>query len=762
MAGTRRSRAVKQASRRAEPAWTSRRCQSILRPLTAHVQALRQAYRPTAGDNASQHDAILATPKQKSAGPESECITLPTPYLTRGVSAVTQEKAQVLPTVPIAERPTRQKSHATHNGSLSGKAYDCILKTLTELKPILSASDCPPHLTQTTSLLYTCLEQLPQVASRECYRRRQLDPDDKSDVLAEVLTHLEDLSSVSTNGWPRLSHVVQHQQIWLCRTVFHEGLLDHYWVDLLLAYCISMPGLLFRFLSDMFRSQQSVKRCMRTLNEIEKFLASCLPVDLVLDGAIPISEITDNVVTSRIQKLLRMLPKSLPKLTGILRLAAALNDISDGRDPVMTSETAIRRQKPLAILVRLVNVLGIMAMSPQLSGFRDDECPAEHIGWAMADLAVMATQRLFRGIPVRFDHFEARLMYEMLFTAFMTYMIGRGSYIVLPEHVCIADFSLALHMISEHLTALDGRTLLSRAMSSLDDLMACWSLKDIHRIEDMRSKLIEALTIHNSDHFDQIAIDLADSMRAELAHVDLQEVQTPHTKRVARDEVRKHYEWESALCEWIKRDDHISTAAHCPSNEPIRATRQYLKPTGEHCIDVSAAPNRIATQLETYSPDVLTLQDAKVSDQSPVRPSSSRMRIQEPLAMSSPLAMRQPELRPPAQLKSIAQHQSCVPGSQLAEIQSPLPAISRAADDQMSVSERDELVSSPMAGRIRPYMGDSASAAGLTLDRKRKPTIATTTNVTKRIKATDMKGHVQFTTENENMENELDDIDELA
>lgn len=218
-----------------DPAWLS---QPVRRPNSKSYSSKDQ------GSKA----AIARYGGHAQGKPEDGLIALPTPFKARALRRDTPSKKLLAESTPLrlirtqvkqprrsnkdpfSRAPTARQSAELHDRQTFEKIFELhqgIVDGFTLLlKKTESPSVAPSSRKGPRSLFSTCLRRVPDYIQAEEEWRKAVDPDDETDVCAEVYEELAELSSSSSKGWPPLREVVRAHGIKLVRDIIRDRLVS--------------------------------------------------------------------------------------------------------------------------------------------------------------------------------------------------------------------------------------------------------------------------------------------------------------------------------------------------------------------------------------------------------------------------------------------------------------------------------------------------------------------------------------------------------
>ena len=214
--------------------------------------------RPHARDASKTYSSKYRTSKRSSSsnakgleGPEpcpNEClISLPTPFKARALRRNTPSKKfngeyeatpcfkpqakRVRPQKkdPFSFAPVAMQSAEFHNRQTFEKVFELHQGVVDGYSLLLQKTAHPTLDTPSKgarSLFSTCLRCIPDYIQAEEDWRKDVDPDDETDVGAEVYEELEGLSSSYKHGWPSLREVVRAHGTKLVKDIIQDKLVS--------------------------------------------------------------------------------------------------------------------------------------------------------------------------------------------------------------------------------------------------------------------------------------------------------------------------------------------------------------------------------------------------------------------------------------------------------------------------------------------------------------------------------------------------------
>lgn len=117
----------------------------------------------------------------------------------------------------LHDRQTFEKVFELHQGVVDG--YSLLLQKTEE-------RDKPQNKAGARSLFSACLRKVPDYIQAEVEWRKSIDPDDETDVGAEVYEELENFGSMSGHGWPPLREVVRAHGFKLVHDIIRDRLVS--------------------------------------------------------------------------------------------------------------------------------------------------------------------------------------------------------------------------------------------------------------------------------------------------------------------------------------------------------------------------------------------------------------------------------------------------------------------------------------------------------------------------------------------------------
>lgn len=186
--------------------------------------------------------------KEVGDTPERNVISLPTPFRARALRRNTSAKkaneetgstpcAKAQIKVPKRQKkdpfsfaPVARQSIELHDRQTFEKVFELNQGVVDGYSLLLQKTEPPESSrgkqTGACSLFSMCLRKVPDYIQAEGTWRKSLDPDDETDVCAEVYEELEEFGSMSNRGWPPLREIVRAHGFKLVQDIIREKLVS--------------------------------------------------------------------------------------------------------------------------------------------------------------------------------------------------------------------------------------------------------------------------------------------------------------------------------------------------------------------------------------------------------------------------------------------------------------------------------------------------------------------------------------------------------
>ncbi|KAL1297024.1 hypothetical protein AAFC00_004616 [Neodothiora populina] len=637
-----RPSAVRQTGLSEDPAWLRRADeQTKLKSYKSKDRTTRKNGRPTASE--------------AEQPPQVTLVSLPTPFKTRALRRNTSGKTPVkkhdgdlsaTPCMkldvqlrkrsrrdPFAHAPVAMQSAELHDRQAFEKVFELHQGVTDGFSLLLQRTE--PRATQkdtstqdrrgARSLFSTCLKRIPDYIQAEEGWRNSVDPDDETDVSAEVYEELEELGS-SGHGWSPLREVVRAHGVKLIKDLIESKLVSvktraelanmplqhgsmHDAEMLALTFAQSLPSrrplntsslLLDGCLSNMshlviFERSSSVR--LRILHKL--FSNKNLPVSwagtkdmpLILSQAVRLLSSSSQSDALNVMQFLGGLFGQIFDMDQTSMRKSIDNEMSQIEDDALmiTSSMSPSLTKSVSrTMDSLLMILTAMAIIPD----RQDDCcndsPADaswHASMLIHSLSMTVLMR-----PAAKGNLGQRHGHKMPSSQYTMFKVLTAMLIVLIKHTH-AGCTISGVEIDELVSAMCGisssdRTAMEEAACFISDLAFCcgqslqFDAQDI--LEDLVQTLMTtstALSVEWKMFFQQIALETALTFakvtrtRKSKDFVQLVEqsvlregsmpvkLQPAQYGRAQDVKPRNNFRWEEGLCEWIAATPFTSRKA---------------------------------------------------------------------------------------------------------------------------------------------------------------------------------------------------------
>lgn len=585
-------------------------------------------------DKAMKRDGVQSAPTTKSTRgrvQDDSLISLPTPFKARAMRRHTPSKNQTeeLKSTPCAkigskiskrpkkdpfsfapvamqsaelyDRQTFEKVFELHQGVVDG--FSLLLQKTDIQEPEQSRLSRSTHGAR--SLFSACLRRVPHYIQAEEDWRKSVDPDDETDVCAEVYEELEEIGSSS--GWTPLREVVRAHGIKLVNDIIqdklvsvktraelaniplqHDAVLDA--LKLVRTFAHTLP------LKRPYNSASPLfDGCLASLADADIFSAGSLGArisilgSLYQSGRLHVSWIATKDMATTLSRAVRSLAVDSSRdydhatqfLRGIVMQALELQSIS-------TADTRLVKEEPtkaihtsqallggaLRTIDSLLTVLTAISIisniqNKQTADLRNPHRTARALVQSLAMSVLIESEAGLQEQSVTATRIKSRILASALISNIDQDRVAKDM-----AYVGNKDLILGLASMPEHVV--DGHTIMEDTSSFVCNLAMCCgqslSLSAQTILEELVQNLLlcsETAGASEKGYLQQLALEsalgfvLLSSTREskvfaeKIEHMVKQNVSLPgKPKTMKQSQMRKSvkresFRWEEGLCEWI-------------------------------------------------------------------------------------------------------------------------------------------------------------------------------------------------------------------